>query len=80
MAISSIENLPLTKCLNETASAIGTVGLTTGITTSLGSVSRIILIFLMYMGRVGGLTIVFATHSGVQKNLVHYPKDTITVG
>lgn len=80
MAISSIENLPLTKCLYETASAIGTVGLTTGITTSLGTVSRIILIFLMYMGRVGGLTIVFATHSNAQKNLVQYPKETITVG
>lgn len=80
MVISSIENLPLTKCLYETASAIGTVGLTTGITTSLGTISRIILIILMYMGRVGGLTIVFATHYSAQKNLVQYPKETITVG
>ncbi len=80
MVISSVENLPLTKCLYETASAIGTVGLTTGITTQLGSVSRIILIILMYMGRVGGLTIVFATLGGAQKNLVKYPQETITVG
>ena len=80
MVISSIESLPLTQCLYETASAIGTVGLTTGITPSLSAVSRIILIFLMYMGRVGGLTIVFATLGGTQKNLVKYPQATITVG
>ncbi len=80
MVLSSVENLPLTDCLYETASAIGTVGLTTGITPSLSAVSRIILIFLMYMGRVGGLTIVFATFGGTQKNLVKYPQATITVG
>ena len=80
MVISSIESLPLTQCLYETASAIGTVGLTTGITPSLSAVSRIILIFLMYMGRVGGLTIVFATFGSTQKNLVKYPQATITVG
>ncbi len=80
MVISSIEGISLTKCLYETASAIGTVGLTTGITSGLGSISRIVLIFLMYMGRVGGLTIVFATFGGTQKNLVKYPLDKITVG
>lgn len=80
MVISSIEGLPITTCLYETASAIGTVGLTMGITPSLGAVSRIILIFLMYMGRVGGLTIVFATLSSAQKNLVKFPQETITVG
>ena len=80
MIISSIESLPLTDCLYETASAIGTVGLTTGITPSLSAVSRIVLIILMYMGRVGGLTIVFATFGSTQKNLVKYPQATITVG
>ena len=80
MVISRVETLPLTDCLYETASAIATVGLTTGITTSLGVLSRIIIIFLMYMGRVGGLTIVFATYSSVQKNIVKYPEETIAVG
>lgn len=80
MIISSIEGLPLTNCLYETASAIGTVGLTTGITPSLSSVSRVVLIFLMYIGRVGGLTIIFATRSTPQKNLVKYSQETITVG
>lgn len=80
MIISRIEDLPLTKCLYETASAIGTVGLTTGITPNLGSISRLLLIALMYMGRVGGLTLVFATVGGTPKNLVKYPQATITVG
>lgn len=80
LVISSIEGIPLSNCLYETASAIGTVGLSVGITTQLGTISRIILIFLMYMGRVGGLTIVFATLGGAQKNLVKYPQGTITVG
>lgn len=80
MIISTIEQLPIIECFYETASAIGTVGLTMGITPSLSTVSRIILIALMYIGRVGGLTIVFATHLGIQKNLVKLPQEKITVG
>ncbi len=44
----------------EAASALGTVGLSTGITFDLSSAGKIILIFLMYFGRVGVLTIGFA--------------------
>ncbi len=80
MVISRVENLSITKCLYETASAVGTVGLTTGITASLTTFSKTILIFLMYIGRVGGLTIVFAAHLSIQKNIVKYPQETITVG
>ena len=50
--------------LFEAASAIGTVGLSLGVTPELGTVSRIILIFLMYVGRVGGLTMIYAVTSG----------------
>ena len=80
MVISRVENISIVKSLYETASAIGTVGLTMGVTPDLSAISRIILIFLMYVGRVGGLTIVFATISGMQKNLVKFPQETITVG
>lgn len=59
-AISVIEHLPLSSCLFETASAVGTVGLTLGVTPGLGVVSKGILIMLMYFGRVGGLTLVYA--------------------
>ena len=78
--ISRLEELPIVTCLFETASAIGTVGLTLGITPGLGAVSRVILIILMFLGRVGGLTLVFAAFSGTQKNLSKLPKEKITVG
>lgn len=78
--ISSIEGLPMLTCLFETASAIGTVGLTLGITPGLGSLSRLILIILMFLGRVGGLTLIFAALSNKQRNLSRFPKEKITVG
>jgi len=77
--ISRVEGLPLLTCLFETASAIGTVGLTLGITTNLGLVSQIILIVLMYMGRVGGLTLIFATVSA-DKKTARLPQEKLMVG
>ena len=67
-------------CLFETASAVGTVGLSLGITPGLGTVPRLILIGLMFFGRVGGLTLIFAALSGTQKNVSRLPKEKITVG
>lgn len=78
--ISRIESLPLLTCLYETASAIGTVGLTLGITPDLGIASQIILIVLMYIGRVGGLTLIFSALSGNQGNTARLPQEKITVG
>ena len=80
MIISSIEHIPLLTSLFETASAIGTVGLTLGITTNLGLVSRLILIVLMFFGRVGGLTLVFAATKTLINNGNKYPQEKITVG
>ncbi len=80
LIISGIENLPLMECLFESASAIGTVGLTLGITPALGTVSRIILIGLMFFGRVGGLTLIFAALSNKQHNISKKPQEIITVG
>ena len=79
--ISRVENLPILICLFETASAVGTVGLTLGITPTLGAVSRCILIILMYVGRVGGLTLIFAALSADKpRNVSRFPKEKITVG
>lgn len=80
VVISIAEGLPLLDCMFETASAVGTVGLSVGITSALGSLSKIILILLMYMGRVGGLTIIFATVKGVHNGMARYPHENITVG
>ena len=80
-AISRIEHLPLLACLFETASAVATVGLTLGITAQLGLISQIILILLMYIGRVGGLTLIFAAVSGSRLgNTARLPQEKLTVG
>ena len=63
IAISVYEGLPLLDCLYEAASAVGTVGLTLGITPGLHIFSQVVLIILMYLGRVGGLTLNYAVFS-----------------
>ena len=78
--ISSIEHLPILECIFEAGSAIGTVGLTLGLTPDLSLASHIILTVLMYFGRVGGLTVVFAAVSGTKPNVSKAPKEKITVG
>lgn len=78
--ITVIEKLPMMTCMFETASAIGTVGLTLGITPSLGPVSRMILVFLMYIGRVGGLTLIFSALTTNQSNMARLPQEKLTVG
>lgn len=67
-------------CLFETASAVGTVGLSLGITPELGLLSRVILIVLMFFGRVGGLTLIFAAFSATKKTASRLPQEKITVG
>ena len=80
MIISSIEKLPLLTCLFETASALGTVGLSLGITGSLGTVSRLVLISLMFLGRVGGLTLIYAAQSVHRPVQSVRPLEKVTVG
>ena len=80
MIISRVEGLPILPCLFETASAIGTVGLTLGITPGLHLISKLILISLMFLGRIGGLTLIFATLSANKNTLSKLPLEKITVG
>ena len=78
--ISTVETLPLSECLFETTSAIATVGLSLGLTPHLGIVSQGILIFLMFIGRVGGLTMIYAALSGSKSSAARLPQERITVG
>ncbi len=80
VTISLAEGLPLNACMFETASAVGTVGLTMGITPNLGVLSQIVLMILMFLGRVGGLTLIYAALSGRKSNLSRLPQEEITVG
>ena len=78
--ISAYENLPLSACLYETASAVGTVGLTLGITPQLHIPSQMVLIMLMYLGRVGGLTLIYAALSSKIAGNAKLPLEKITIG
>ncbi len=78
--ISGVEQLPLLSCLFETASAVGTVGLSLGLTPHLSMISRCILILLMYIGRVGGLTIIFSAISKGPSATRRLPQEKLTVG
>ena len=80
LIIASIEQREVLEILFEVASALGTVGLTLGITGELCTVSHIILIVLMYLGRVGGLTLIFAIVTNKKPYFSHYPEERITVG
>ena len=78
--ISIVEKIPVGTCLFETASAIGTVGLSKGITPDLGLLSHSILIVLMFFGRVGGLTLIYAAVNVNSSEVSHRPVEKINVG
>ncbi len=80
IVICQLEDVPIMPAMFETASAIGTVGLSLGITPGLCTVSKVVLISLMYFGRVGGLTLIFAAASGIQKKRSKYPLEKVAVG
>ena len=81
MVISTVEGLPYLDCAFEVASAMGTVGLTTGITPTLSPFSQSLIILLMYMGRVGVLSfsIAFITRSG-RTAKIKYPEMNVMIG
>ncbi len=74
-----LEHATLMEAAFEAASAVATVGLTLGITGDLTAASRIILILLMYFGRVGGLTMLYAL-TNRKKLPVLLPQERINVG
>lgn len=78
--ICGLDGVGLEAALFEAASAIGTVGLSLGITPHLSTASRFILILLMYFGRVGGLTLLYAAHSSASLSASHLPQEKISVG
>lgn len=64
----------------ETVSAMGTVGLSTGITAELNPLSKLVLIALMYLGRMGPLTLALALVQKPPEKRVNYPAEDIVIG
>lgn len=80
-AISMLDGLPLGRCVFETVSAVCTVGLSSGVTAECGAVSRVFLIVLMFLGRVGGLTAIYSALSPMNvAGEPLYPEEKVTVG
>lgn len=80
IAIMAAQNLPMSDIFFETCSAIGTSGMSTGVTRSLNSFSRIIIILLMYCGRIGSLSFALAFTRSCRKPHVQLPSEQITIG
>lgn len=64
----------------EAFSAFGTVGLSMGFTSSLNVAGKIIIILLMYLGRIGPLTILYALAQRVVKKRINYLEENISIG
>ncbi|WP_461382647.1 TrkH family potassium uptake protein [Devosia indica] len=80
MTILSVTEHSLTDVLFETISAFATVGLSTGITGQLPPLAELVLIVLMFVGRVGTITIATALAIGRGRNAFRYPEERVIVG
>lgn len=80
IVIACAENMPIMPAMFEAASAIATVGVTLGITPGLSAVSKVVLIILMFLGRVGSMTVVYAALSRKHPYVSEFPQEKIIVG
>lgn len=80
LVISYSGGFPMMDALFEAASAIGTVGLSLGVTGEADTLTRGILMFLMFFGRVGGLTLVYALQKTTSQGSARYPEEKVSVG
>jgi len=78
--ITIIEPYSVTEIFFDVTSAFGTVGLSLGITSKLTTFSKIILMLLMFIGRIGIITFLFTFKSNKNVGNYHYPKERIIIG
>lgn len=75
------ETFSLMEIVFEVSSAFGTTGLSTGITPDFTMIGKIILMILMFIGRIGILTFIFLFDKGENNDeFYHYPKERVIVG
>ncbi|MFZ0370928.1 MAG: TrkH family potassium uptake protein [Halobacillus sp.] len=80
MALSISEPFTLNELLFEVCSAFGTVGLSLGITPGMTAFGKIVLMLLMFLGRIGILTFLFSFQKDRTKGNYHYPKERLIIG
>ena len=80
LVLCGFQGLPLTDALFESFSAIGTVGMTTGITRDLSIGSALTIVVLMFAGRVGSVSFAMALVERKARPSVTYPTENLTIG
>jgi trk system potassium uptake protein len=80
LLLSITENFPSINILFETISAFGLVGLSTGITPDLSVIGKLIIIILMFIGRLGPLTLMIVLTKNQRASTYHYPTESIRIG
>jgi Trk-type K+ transport system membrane component len=80
VVISSLESFSLSQIIFEVVSAENTVGVTMGITRDFSSLSKLILMFLMFIGRIGGLTLALLFLEEANSAPISRPTEKILVG
>lgn len=78
--LSILNNFDFIEVLFETVSALGTVGTTMGITDKLTSISKVIIAFCMYLGRIGPMTMALSFGLKSDDRLIKYPEAFISIG
>lgn len=80
LVIMETTKLPLAESLFETVSAFGTVGLSTGVTAALPATAQLVLITLMFLGRLGPLTLGAALVIRERERLYRFPEERPLIG
>ncbi len=80
LLLMQVEAFSFDKILFEALSAFGTVGLSTGITSALSPLGRILITLLMYVGRIGPLTVIYAFAIRSRKTNIKYAEESIAIG
>lgn len=80
IVLSATEPFSLMEILFEVSSAFGTTGLSMGITPELSSAGKVVIILLMFIGRIGILSFIFLFSRGNPKENYHYPKERVLIG
>lgn len=78
--LSITENSSISTLFFEAASALGTVGLTRGATSDLTNPGKIVIICLMYWGRVGLMTFFYSLIKHEKRTEIHYPREDTPIG
>jgi trk system potassium uptake protein TrkH len=80
MILSTIESYPLLGILFEVTSAYATAGMSMGLTSQLSEFGKVFIIIIMFVGRLGPISLAYALTPSPEKKHYRYPEGKITIG